>query len=50
MSEGAIPWGAVNEYALRNGFDREQSALLLEHVRALDAAYLKWKVEQRKDG
>lgn len=38
--EGAIPWTAINDYALRYGIEDELYDDLLYYVRMLDIAYL----------
>lgn len=47
MSEGLIPWTAVDRYAERNQFDDETREDLQYHVRKLDEAYLAHKAEKR---
>ena len=46
---GPVPWGAVDSYATRYGFDDEQREDLVYYVRAMDNAYLKYH-EPKKRG
>lgn len=41
MGPGPIPWTAVEEYADRARFDRDQREALHYHIRDLDEVYLK---------
>lgn len=47
---GPIPWTAVNEYAIRNGYEGEEFDDLLYHLRSLDEAYLDYVVKERAKG
>jgi hypothetical protein len=46
MSEGPIPWLAVDSYCNTNGIEGEQREDLEHHIRALDTAYLDYRAKQ----
>lgn len=46
MGSGAIPWTAINEYALSIGYPFPKDFSFL--IRAMDTAWLKWHNDQRK--
>lgn len=47
MGGGPIPWTAIDQYAMRYGYDGEEFEYLERMVRALDDAFLKFKAEQK---
>lgn len=48
MSEGPIPWLAVNEYAIRHRMTHQEFDDLWEVVRKLDAVYIKERAGKAK--
>jgi len=48
MSDGPIPWLAIDEYCKRNEIGGEQRDALFHHTRAMDIAYLKHQAKQSK--
>lgn len=46
--EGPIPWTAINEYAMANGYEGEHRDDLFYHVRSLDKTFLEWRRKKEK--
>jgi hypothetical protein len=52
MSEGPIPWTAIQEYCLVNEIEGEQKEDLLVIIRDMDSCYIDWRNKEleRKNG
>lgn len=48
MSEGPIPWLAIDRYCLRHGIEGEAADDMIYHVKKLDAHYLSKQRDKMK--
>lgn len=46
---GQIPWLAIFDYAVANGFSEEQTEDLLQHIRVMDHAYMDHHNKKNQD-
>lgn len=49
MAMGPIPWTAIDQYALRHGFEADGFEYLVRMVRALDDAFLAYSQKKAKE-
>lgn len=50
MDVGPIPWTALDAYAARHGFERDDYDLLAYVVSDMDVEYLEWARKKTKSG
>ncbi len=48
MDLGPIPWTAIDRYAQRHGYEGDDFEYLVQMVRALDEAFLKYTRDKRE--
>lgn len=47
LGTGPIPWTAIDQYAMRYGYEGEEFEYLERLVRALDDAFLKYQADKK---